>query len=220
MDISGLGEQNVRLLIDAGLVHAYDDLYRLRVEDLLPLERFAEKSARNLIDAIQASRERPWRNKLFALGIRHVGLQGAGVLASRYRDLASLLQATEEDLQQLEDVGPRVAASIVDFFALQENRTLLANLQELGVLEATQENETAAQTLADRTFVLTGALHALTRNEAQAEIEKRGGRVSSSVSRKTDFVVVGDDPGSKYQKALDLGVAILDEAAFRHLLQQ
>jgi DNA ligase (NAD+) len=220
MDIAGLGEQNVRLLIEAGLVHAYDDLYRLQVEDLLPLERFAEKSARNLIEAIRASRERPWRNKLFALGIRHVGLQGAGVLASRYRDLPSLLQATEEDLQQLEDIGPRVAASIVDFFALQENRSLLANLQELGVLDATQERETAAQTLADQTFVLTGALQELTRNEAQAEIEKRGGRVSSSVSRKTDFVVVGDDPGSKYQKAIDLGVAILDEAAFRRLLQQ
>jgi DNA ligase (NAD+) len=218
MDIAGLGEQNVRLLLEVGLVHGFDDLYRLQLEDLLPLERFAQKSAQNLIEAIQASRSRPWRNKLFALGIRHVGLQGAGVLASRYRDLDSLLQASEEELQELEDVGPRVAASIVDFFSLPENRKLLESLRQLGVVGTAEEEQAGTQSLATRTFVLTGALQGMTRNEAQAEIERRGGRVSSSVSKKTSYVVVGDDPGSKYQKALDLGVTILDEAAFRRLL--
>jgi DNA ligase (NAD+) len=128
MDIAGLGAQNVRLLLAQGLVRHFADLYRLRVDDLLQLERFAEKSARNLVDAIAASRERPWRNKLFALGIRHVGISSAAVLASRYPDLDSLLQASEEELQELEDVGPRVAASIVSFLRARGNRKLLDEL--------------------------------------------------------------------------------------------
>jgi len=220
MDIAGLGEQNVRLLLEAGLVHGFDDLYRLRVEDLLPLDRFAARSAQNLIDGIQSSRTRPWRNKLFALGIRHVGMQGAGVLASRYRDLASLQAATVEELQELEDIGPRVAESIVDFFSLAENRRLLAHLEELGALKPDTESAATSRTLANQTFVLTGSLQDMTRHEAQAEIEKRGGRVSSSVSKKTSFVVVGDDPGSKLQKAQELGTPILDESAFRQLLER
>jgi len=219
MDIAGLGEQNVRLLLESDLVHGFDDLYRLRVEDLLPLERFAEKSARKLIEGIDASRQRPWRNKLFALGIRHVGMQGASVLASRYRDLASLRAASEAELQELEDVGPRVAASIVEFLSHEENVRLLDNLVQLQVLVPDVVESGGSHTLSNQTFVLTGALQQMTRSEAQAEIEKRGGRVSGSVSKKTSYVVVGADPGSKFQKAQDLQRPILTEDEFRKLLQ-
>ncbi|UCE02450.1 MAG: NAD-dependent DNA ligase LigA [Candidatus Latescibacterota bacterium] len=220
MDIAGLGSQNVHLLLERGLVRDFADLYRLRVEDLLQLDRFAEKSARNLVDAIAASRERPWRNKLFALGIRHVGVSSAAVLASRYPDLDSLLQAGEEELQELEDVGPRVAASIVSFLHARGNRRLLDELRELGVLGPEHRRPAVAQSLAGLTFVLTGTLAHMTRHEAQAAIEARGGRVTSSVSKKTDYVVIGADSGSKAEKARALGRPILDEAAFADMLQR
>jgi DNA ligase (NAD+) len=219
MDIAGLGSQNVKLLLDAGVVHTFADLYRLRVEDLLPLERFAAKSAENLIAGIAASRRRPWRAKLFALGIRHVGTQGAAVLAHRYPDLKALLAATEDELQTLEDVGPRVAASIVAFLQAPANRKLLDELHALGVLVPGDEAPAAGGALAGKTFVLTGSLARRTRSEAQAEIESRGGRVASSVSKKTDYVVVGDSPGSKLEQARKHGVPTLDEAAFEALLQ-
>jgi DNA ligase (NAD+) len=218
MDIAGLGEQNVRLLLESQLVGSFDDLYRLRLEDLLPLERFATRSAQKLIDGIEESRQRPWRNKLFALGIRHVGMQGAGVSASRYRDLPSLMAATAEELQELEDIGPRVAASILEFLSHKENVRLLDDLMQLGVLVPGDTQPGTSQTLANQTFVLTGSLLQMTRSEAQAEIEKRGGRVSGSVSKKTSVVVVGADPGSKYTKALELALPVLTEAEFRKLL--
>jgi DNA ligase (NAD+) len=219
MDIAGLGSQNVKLLLQEKLVHSFADLYRLRAEQLVRVERFADKSAQNLVAGIAASKRRPWRNKLFALGIRHVGLQGAAVLASRYPDLDSLLQATAEELQQLEDVGPRVAASIVDFVHRPHTAALLAELRKLGVLVPGPERGTTGGALGGKTFVLTGTLAAMTRSEAQAAIEAHGGRVASSVSKKTDFVVAGDSPGAKLEQANKLGVAILDEAALRALLR-
>lgn len=219
MDIAGLGSQNVRLLLEQGLVKSLADLYRLRMEDLLSLDRFAERSARNLVEAIAASRGRPWRNKLFALGIRHVGLSGAAVLATHYPTLQSLQAASLEELQELEDVGPRVASSIVTFLHASENRRLLQELQELGVLEPDSAQGAGRQTLAGRTFVITGTLRRMTRPQAQAAIEARGGRVSSSVSKKTHHVVVGSDPGSKADKARELGIPLLDEAGFLALLE-
>jgi DNA ligase (NAD+) len=218
MDIAGLGSQNVKLLLDQKLVRDFADLYRLQLEQLLPLDRFAEKSARNLIDGIAASKRRPWRNKLFAVGIRHVGLQGAAVLASRYPDLDALRAATEEDLVALEDVGPRVAASIVAFLRHPENARLLDALRNLGVLVPGDEKRAGTQ-LAGQTFVLTGTLTHLTRHEAQAAIEARGGRVSGSVTKKTDYVVAGDSPGSKLDQARKLEIPVLDEAAFQSLLE-
>jgi DNA ligase (NAD+) len=218
MDIAGLGTQNVKLLLDAGLVKSFADLYRLRADDLVPLERFAAKSAQNLVAGIQASKARPWRNKLFALGIRHVGLQGAAVLASRYPDLESLRAATEAELQGLEDIGPRVAASITAFLCRPANARLLDDLRQQGVLVPGEERRTGGGLLG-KTFVLTGTLAALTRSEAQAEIEARGGRLAGSVSKKTDWVVVGDSPGSKADQARKLERPILDEAAFLALLE-
>jgi DNA ligase (NAD+) len=220
MDIAGLGEQNVKALIDAGLVRNYADLYRLRAEDVAQLDRFAEKSAGNLVDAIAASKQRPWRNKLYALGIRHVGAQGASVLASRYADLDALFAATLEDLQQLEDVGPRVAQSIVDFFQRPDNRALLVDLRDLGVLVSTEVRPSGAPlALSGLTFVLTGTLQGMSRTQAQDAIEARGGRVGGSVTKKTDYVVVGADAGSKHDQAVRLERPILDEAAFLHLLE-
>jgi DNA ligase (NAD+) len=220
MDIAGLGAQNVRLLVENDLVRNYADLYRLRVEDLVQLERFADKSARNLVAGIAASRERPWRNKLFALGIRHVGAAGAGVLASRYADLDALLAASEEELQELEDIGPNVASSIRAFLHQPENRKLLDELRALGVLVPGVEAKQRSVSFAGLTFVVTGTLLRMTRAQAQAAIEARGGRVSGSVGKKTDYVVVGADPGSKYDTAKALGRAILDEAAFTALLER
>lgn len=217
MDIAGLGSQNVKLLLDQGLVHSFADLYRLRVEALTGLERFADKSAQNLVAAIAASKARPWRHKLFALGIRHVGFQGAAVLAHRYTTLAALRAATADDLQQLEDVGPRVAESIVAFFARPENGRLLDDLEQLGVLVAGDEPAPTGG-LAGKTFVLTGTLARHTRSDAQAAIESRGGRVAGSVSKKTDYVVAGESPGSKLEQAHKNGVTVLDEDGFEKLL--
>ncbi len=214
MDIAGLGSQNVKLLLKEKLVQSYADLYRLGVEDLVTLERFAARSAENLIAAIAASRQRPWRAKLYALGIRHVGTTGAGVLASRYPDLGSLRRATQEELQQLEDVGPRVAASIVDFLQAPPMQRLLEDLEALEVLVPDATQEMATQSFAGLNFVLTGTLVSMTRAQAQAAIEARGGRLGGSVSKKTHFVVVGADPGSKADKAVELGIPILDEAGF------
>jgi DNA ligase (NAD+) len=219
LDIGGLGTQNVRLLVAHGLVGNFADLYRLRVEALVELERFAEKSAGNLIEAIAASRARPWRNKLFALGIRHVGMGGAAVLASRYPNLDALLAATEAELQELEDVGPRVAASITSFLKLPANRKLLEELRELEVLVPGAAEPRRDASFAGQNFVITGTLEGMTRHEAQAEIEARGGRVSGSVGKKTDFVVVGADPGSKFDKAKELGRPILSEAEFVRMLR-
>ncbi len=220
MDIAGLGKENVKLLLEKDMVRSCADLYRLRVEDLLRLERFAARSAENLIAAIDASRKRPWRAKIYALGIRHVGTSGAGVLASRYPDLESLRAATLEELQQLEDVGPRVAASIVDFLQAPATRRLLADLVELGVLLPVATPVARAQSFAGFNFVLTGTLASMTRGQAQAAIEARGGRVSGSVSKKTHFVVVGADAGSKADKAAELEIPILDEAQFRARLDR
>ena len=219
MDIAGLGEQNVKLLVDQGLVRSFGDLYRLRLEDLLPLERFAEKSAQQLLDAIAASKKRPWRTKLHALGIRHVGSAGAGVLAARYPDVASLRRASLEELQELEDVGPRVAASIATFLHEATTRALIDDLVELGVLRPDTAQRSGPQPFAGLTFVLTGTLAGMTRPQAQAAIEARGGRVSGSVSKKTQYVVVGADPGSKADKAQELGIPQLDEAQFVALLE-
>jgi len=219
MDIAGLGSQNVKLLLEKKLVRDLPDLYRLTVADLESLDRFAARSAANLVEGIAASKDRPWRNQIFALGIRHVGLQGAAVLASRYPDLAALRGAGETELQDLDDVGPRVAASIVAFLRKPENTRLLDDLHAQGVLRG-GKSATSSSELAGKTFVVTGTLDAMTRGEAQAAIEARGGRMASSVSKKTDFVVVGADPGSKAEQALKLDRPVLDEAAFLALLQR
>ena len=218
MDIDGLGEKIILQLVNAGLVKDVSDLYNLTEGDLIPLERFAEKSAQNIVSAIQGSKHRPFWRLINALGIRYVGEATAQVLAQHFQTLEALMAASKEDLLQVEGVGEQVAASLREFFDNPRNRELLQKLREAGVQEQPPEPR-AAGPLAGKTFVFTGGLPNLSREEAKAMVTSRGGKVSSSVSAKTDYVVAGADPGSKLAKAKELGVTILDEAELEELIR-
>jgi DNA ligase (NAD+) len=202
----------------AGLVKDVSDLYHLTEDDLIPLERFAEKSAKNIIKAIRESKNRPLWRLINALGIRFVGEATAQLLAQHFHNLEALMQATEEDLLQVEGVGPQVAGSIREYFQNPRNRELIKKLRAAGVQEQPPEAR-AAGPLAGKTFVFTGGLDHFSRDEAKSLVTTRGGKVSSSVSAKTDYVVAGTDPGSKYAKARELGVTILSETEFEELVR-
>ncbi len=220
MDVEGLGDVLVGQLVQQGLVRDFAELYHLRLEQLAGLERMGEKSARNLLAAIEASKARELRRLLFGLGIRFVGERAAQLLARHYRSLEALGRATVEEMQALHEIGPVVAGSVREWFEQPANRELVRRLREAGLRtedEAPADPE-AAQALAGRQLVLTGGLASLSRDEAKALIEARGGRVTSSVSKKTDYVVVGTDAGSKLEKAQALGLKLLTEQEFRELL--
>ena len=219
MNIEGLGEALVDQLLEKKLVASLPDLYRLDLETLSGLDRMGPKSARNLLDEIEASKKNDVSRLLFALGIRHVGEKLARTLSGRFGGIDALAGADEDELTSIDDVGPVVAANVVFFFGQPENRALLEKLKAAGINFAGQK-EAAAEggPLAGVTFVLTGALERFTRDEAKAEIAKRGGKVVDSVSGKTGYVVAGADPGSTQTKAQKLGLKILDERAFLALL--
>lgn len=220
MDIVGLGIKIVEQLITAGLLHDVADLYTLQRSDLLKLENFGEKKADNVLNAIEASRQQSLARLLTALGIRGVGEVSAADLSRHFRNLDLLSQATLEELQQVEGVGPNIAEAIVDWFSRDANRLVLKKLRAAGIWpEADRVTQPAGanQNLAGMTFVVTGALAGFTREAVQAFIEAHGGKVTDSVSKKTSYLVVGENPGSKYQKAQALGVPILDEAQLRRL---
>jgi DNA ligase (NAD+) len=219
MDIDGLGEKIVQQLVEVGLVKDVSDLYRLTEGDLTPLERFAEKSAQNIIKAIQASKKPALWRLINALGIRYVGEATAQVLAQHFHSLDELMQADLEGLLHVEGVGKQVAASIREFFENEHNQALMERLRKAGV-EGELQKPAAALPLAGKTFVFTGGLPHFSREEAKAQVTARGGKVTSSVSAKTDYVVAGADPGSKLAKARELGVTTLDEAAFEELLKR
>lgn len=216
MDIEGLGEKLVDKLVETGLVRKLSDIYRLKKEDLVNLERMGEKSAQNLLDQIERSKNAGLARLIFALGIRYVGEHLAEVLAEHYPSLEALSNATYEELIRIPEVGPRIAQSIVDFFKNEENRKLIQELKELGV--KTEAEKPKEGPLSGKTFVFTGALSAFTREEARRIVESLGGRVASGVSRKVDYVVVGADPGEKLRKAQELGITILNEEEFRKLV--
>ncbi|NJD25485.1 MAG: NAD-dependent DNA ligase LigA [Betaproteobacteria bacterium] len=219
MDIEGLGDKIVEQLVDAGLVHTPADLYGLAVEALAGLDRMGEKSAENLVTAIARSKATMLNRFIFALGIRNVGEATARDLARHFGNLDALLAADAEALQQVPDVGPVVAASIVAFFAEAHNREVIAALRAAGVHWPEGEPASAApQLLAGKTIVLTGTLPNLKRDEAKAMIEAAGGKVAGSVSKKTDCVVAGDEAGSKLERARELGVPVIDEAGLLKLL--
>lgn len=221
MDIAGLGPAVISQLISAGLVKDPADLYDLKKEDLVQLERMGEKSAQNLIDALEKSKQIPLARVIYALGIRHVGERAAKILADRFGSMESLMHAGTEELTAIPEIGPRIAESLTDFFAGRGNRELVERLSRHGLtMQAEQKERTGPRPLDGKTVVLTGALTGYTRQEARELIERMGGRVSSSVSKKTDLVVVGDDPGSKYDKAVQLGIAILDEEGFARMVEQ
>ncbi len=223
MDIEGLGDVVVHELAERGLVEDFADLYALRFEDLAPI--FAPKAkkgdslgAKNLLAAIETSRGRELRRLLFGLGIRFVGERAAMLLARHFRSLDALAAATVEEIDDIYEIGPAVAESVHAWFRDPANRRLVERLKEAGLRVEEGEAHAGSQALQGMQFVLTGTLETMTRDEAKAAIEDRGGRVTSSVSKKTSVVVAGKDAGSKLDKAKDLGVRTIDEAAFRALL--
>jgi DNA ligase (NAD+) len=220
MDVDGLGEKLVDQLVDGGKVKTPADLYRVRVEDLAALERMGEKSAANLVAAIDRSRRTTLERFVFALGIRNVGEATARDLARSLGGIEALMRADVTRLQQVPDVGPVVAQSIADFFAEPHNRQVVHDLLKAGIdIEPVPVQAQADSALAGKTFVLTGTLPSLSRDEARAMIEAAGAKVAGSVSKKTDYVVAGEDPGSKHDKAVALSIPVLDEAGLLELLK-
>jgi DNA ligase (NAD+) len=221
LDIDGLGERTIDQLVEKGLVRDPADLYAIPEATWAALERMGAKSAKNLIDALAAGRAPTLSKFVYALGIRHVGETTADLLARRFGGVDALAAASEEELRSVEEIGPVVAASIRAWFADAGNRAFVARLRDsAGIVPRAPEAKAVSAGLAGRTFVLTGSLAAMTREEAEAAIAARAGKVAGSVSKKTSFVVAGASPGSKLAKAQALGVPVLDEDAFRRLLEE
>ncbi|RMH02686.1 MAG: NAD-dependent DNA ligase LigA [Nitrospirae bacterium] len=221
VDIDGLGKKTVAQLVDRGLVPDLPGIYSVTQEDILRLDGFADKSASQLIHAIERAKCIPLPRFLLALGIRHVGAHIAQVLANHFGSLENLMSASREALLHVPEVGPEIAASVVTFFAEPRNQAVLERMKALGVCVQSQVQPVSeqAQPLRGKTFVLTGGLEGFTRHEATKRIEHLGGRVASSVSKQTDYVIVGKDPGSKLQEALRLHIPLLTEEQFRQLLE-
>ena len=218
MNVDGLGEKIVDQLVEKGMVKDVADLYSLKVEVVAELERMAEKSARNLIDEIAASKNQPLSRLIYALGIQFVGERTGQLLAEHFSSLAELAEASAEELENVPEVGPKVATSITEFFGEAANRNVIKRLHKAGVRPTAEKREVKSNKFEGKSFVFTGGLANRSREEAGALVQQHGGKVSGSVSKKTDYVVVGTDPGSKYDKAQALGVTILDEKEFEKLL--
>src|SRR5229473_2072156 len=217
MNIDGMGEALVNQLTERGLVKDVADIYKLTKKDLLGLERFADKSAQNIVDEIENSKKLPLERVFYGLGMRFVGERTAQFLAEHFGSMEALERASQEQLQDVNEVGPRIAESIVEFFSIAANRKLVDRLREAG-LTLTGKKKQRGTKLAGKTFVLTGTLAHFTRDEAKKMIEDAGGKVTGSVSKKTDYVVAGADAGSKLDKAREIGVAVIDENELGKLL--
>jgi DNA ligase (NAD+) len=218
MDIEGLGPAIVDQLMESKLVHDYGDLYSLTKEQLVPLERMAEKSAQNLIDAIDKSKSRPLSRVIFALGIPYIGTRAADILAEEYGSMEKLMHAGVEEMQQVHEIGPTTAESIARFLENTENREVVEKLAKAGVTMAEKTVSVEKDDrFAGKTFVLTGTI-SMPRHEAEQLIKARGGKTSGSVSKKTDYVIAGESAGSKYDKAVKLGIMILTDEDFRKML--
>lgn len=220
MDIEGFGESVVEQVVKNGLVKDFAGIYSLGKENLLRLELFAEKRTQNLLDAIEKSKERPLARLLFALGIRHVGEKAAETLAEEFGSIDALMEAKEEDLERIPEVGPALAGSVREFFKQKEIRTLVEKLRKAGLKLEQERVKKGPQILTGKTFVFTGELKGYSRSEAEKLVKNLGGKASSSVSEQTSYVVVGESPGSKYGKAKALGVPILSEEEFEKLIKK
>ncbi|HWX95181.1 MAG TPA: NAD-dependent DNA ligase LigA [Terriglobales bacterium] len=218
MNIEGMGDALVAQLTDRGLVKNVADIYKLTKDDLLSLERMGDKSAQNVLDEIEASKKLPLERVIFGLGIRFVGERTAQFLAEHFGSMDALMHASHEELEEVNEVGPRIAESMREFFAEPRNRDLVKRLREAGLIFAGKKRERGTK-LAGKTFVLTGTLTKYTRDEAKRMIEDAGGRVSGSVSKKTDYVVAGRDAGSKLDKAKELGVTVIEEKEMEGLVR-
>ena len=218
MDIDGLGPAVVHQLLDAGLIHSPADLYTLTLEQLSGLERMGEKSAQNLLDALEKSKSRGLSRLVYALGIRGIGQKASQLLARRFQTMEALLAASAEEIAQIDGYGSIMAQSAADFFQLEQNRRLIDRLCALG-LSMQSEDAPMGDSLAGKTFVLTGTLPTLSRSEAKEKIEAAGGKVSGSVSKKTDYVVAGEEAGSKLTKAEALGITVIGESELLELLK-
>jgi DNA ligase (NAD+) len=216
-DIDGLGKKLIEQLVDKKLLHSYADIFRLKEDMLKDLERMGSKSAGNIVRAIEDSKRINLNRFIYALGIRHVGEHVAGILAGTFENFEKLIRATPDELEAIDGVGPVVAQSIVEFFKKNENRKIVDDMIANGV-RIFRDNADKQATLAGKTFVLTGTLATLTRNEAKRAIEEAGGKVAGSVSRNTDYLVIGTTPGSKLKRAEELGVDIIDEQTLMKLM--
>jgi DNA ligase (NAD+) len=223
MDIDGVGEKLCQALFEAGLVKDAADLYYLTKEQLLGLERMADKSISNVLNSIGKSTDRPLARVIFALGILHVGEQYAELLAEQFHSIDQLAEASQEELSALPSIGPRIAESIVTFYRQEGNRQIIEKLRKAGVRlerEKVEEAKPEELPLAGLEFVLTGKLESFSRSEAEAKIKALGGKAGSDVTKKTSYVVVGTDPGSKLDKAERLGTKTLSEAEFLDFLNK
>ena len=218
MNIDGLGFALVTALVDADLVKSPADLFQLTVEQIEPLERMGKKSAQNLVEAIERSKQNDLSRLLYALGIRNIGQRGATLLARHFGSMQKVMDATIEELTSIDGFGEVMASNLLQFFADEHNRRLIERLAEAGV-NMQSEATVVSDNLAGLTFVLTGTLPTMSRNEAKELIESRGGKVSSSVSSKTDYVLAGDEAGSKLTKAQQLNIKIIDEKTFLEMLK-
>lgn len=220
MDIEGLGEKVVLQLVEKKVLNDLADIYCLKIEDLLALDLFKEKKANKLLESIQKSKQQPLSRFLFGLGIENIGQKAADILAQKYQNLDGLLHASCDDLMAIDEIGPIMAESIISFFMLSSTDQLMRKFKTCGLNPVEEKREIQNSPLAGKAFVFTGEMKELTRQQAAGEVKNVGGKVVSAVSAKTDFVVVGDAPGSKYNKALKLNVPVLNESQFLTLLQQ
>jgi DNA ligase (NAD+) len=218
MDIENLGEALIDQLVDTGLVKNFADIYKLTKEDLVELERMADKSAQNVIDSIEASKTRPLWRLVAGLGIRHIGGQTAQILAEHFGSLDAIMKATETELDAIEQIGEKVAESVYEFFHNTRNVSVIEGLLAAGVQPELPKKARAKGKLVGKTIVVTGMLQNFSRQQAEQAIRDAGGKAASSVSRNTDFVLSGENPGSKLDKARQLGVKVISEKEFMEML--
>jgi DNA ligase (NAD+) len=217
MDIENLGEALIEQLVDSGLVKNFADLYKLTKDQLMGLERMGPKSAANVVEAIEKSKKQPLWRLVAALGIRHIGSQSAQLLTEHFDSIEELMNASIEKLQGIEQIGPTTAESVYEYFHNPQNRKVVEELLKAGVKPEKPKAKKTGK-LSGKTFVITGTLEGMTRPQAEQAIRDAGGKTASSVSKQTDFVVVGKEPGSKYDKAMKLGVKIISEKDFEGML--
>ncbi len=220
MDIEGLGYVLVNKLVDMGLIKSFDDIYKLDGETLANIERMGKKSAQNLIDAISESKNKEFVKVLYALGIPNIGINASNLLVNAFGSVDEIIKADVEDLSQIQGIGDIVAQSIKNYFNTKKNIRLIENLKKTGLRFAAEKKIRKKTPVTGKRFVFTGELSSMSREEAQDLVRTLGGHPSSSVSKKTDYVVVGDNPGSKYERAKKLGVKTLSEKNFLKLVKQ